>query len=228
MITPAVLAVLCCVVFHSLEGRLLGSTSGPVDVSDLEGIDKLPMFVSYHQADGTLRACKGSTSPRTGLEPTAASLALKHDTRFDAISADEIETLMFDAISADEIETLDTTVSVLHSFKDVSDDTDWLHDEWFVLGEEGIRMSITIPAKGKKGEVDKYAALYLPHVPVAEGRDWDHKTTLARLLKKSKCPLGLKDALKKGTIHVETFRSDAETMTYKEYKQRVETNMSML
>lgn len=142
----------------AVEGHL---TTAAEDFGALEA----PVFVCFKKVStNELRGCVGTfRSGKLGDQLTAyACAAAFEDSRFSPIR------------SIEELATLKCTVSLLHTFEKLPCGA-W--DDW-VVGVHGIQAALTTDAASKR-----FHATFLPSV--AKDQNWDQRTTITRLLRKS-------------------------------------------
>jgi uncharacterized protein (TIGR00296 family) len=146
---------MCFLCFEALENTVTRSSSTKVSNSVIPANDTTvcPLFVTW-KIRGSLRGCIGCFDDLalwSGLREYALTAGLK-DHRFSPIGASELS-------------QLSCSVSLLHSFEDCANATDW------EVGVHGIRLFID----GKR-------ATYLPEV--ASDRGWSKEEALRHLAQK--------------------------------------------
>lgn len=185
---PNDISPLCYYTFEVLEDHLnKKEKEQPVFPSQFKNID-CPLFVTWKIGkDKDLRGCIGTFSSES-LETNLPKYAL--------IAA--LKDTRFSPIRKDELKDLHCGVSLLTDFEEAKDCYDW------EVGKHGIQIFY-----------NNYSSTFLPEV--AEEQEWDKKTTLQQLIRKSGC----KESLSKieSKINLTRYQSKKHSISYNEYKQ---------
>jgi AMME syndrome candidate gene 1 protein len=141
------------------------SLGGSGVATDFDPSAEAPVFVCFkHAMTHDLRGCIGNFTPAPLKEqlPRYACAAAFEDSRFRPMQSEE------------ELAKMSCTVSLLHSFEKMPLGK-W--DDWSI-GVHGVQGLLLTPSSTRP-----YRATFLPHV--ATEQNWDHRTTLTRLLRKA-------------------------------------------
>jgi len=181
-IIPKDLTPLCLFCFDTLGSYLFKKEAKFSFPSEFENIS-CPLFVTWtinNKIEDELRGCIG-TFQNESLKTNIPKYAL--------ISS--LKDSRFSPISKEEFKNLNVAVSLLVNFEDGKDVYDW------EVGTHGIEIFYK-----------NYSATFLPEV--AKEQEWDKKTTLEYLLKKSGCREKL-----------EKVASDVRLIRYQSYKAKI-------
>lgn len=183
---------LCAYCFDVLQGHLFKEKDIKIEFPAAFKDKSYPIFVTWTTGvDKDLRGCIGtfeSEKLETNLPRYALIAALK-DSRFSPINQKELP-------------TLNVGVSLLTNFEECKDPLDWQ------VGTHGIE--IDFKYKGRE-----FGATFLPEV--AEEENWDQKTTLLYLVRKSGYNGKLEEIYK--DIHTKRYQSTKSFMSFDEYKK---------
>lgn len=161
--TPALVLEACAYCFAVLHEQLHRRPLPPLP-RKLGEMPPAGVFVTWTQADGSLRGCVGC------LEPIAVTklgdYALKagqHDSRFAPVEREELPGLT-------------CQVSVLHSFQPADHIYDWQ------IGKHGLILQFGAPGS-RMGQQRAYSATYLPEVALEH--NMSHEVAVRELVRKA-------------------------------------------
>lgn len=180
----------------SLGTPASGSTPATSTSSLPLGPTSTPLFVTWNTVsdgdDVSLRGCIGTfeAQPLSLGIPEYAVISAVHDSRFPAVSRDELPTLQ-------------AAVTLLTDFEEVDDPYDW------EIGTHGIRLSFHDRAR-------RYGSTYLPDVAAEQG--WTKDETLFSLTRKAGW-MGSRSRWKDLELKVTRYQGKKCSMEYPEYKK---------